>query len=321
MLEGVSRTRFLLLAGMAAAVLAAAVALAMGTVPIDPGPTGPPASVAGDRPFLQRLPRTPRLAKGSAAMVGRSIVPYRGGANLTTSDTWGIPVVTARASDRPRRVSLFGWAPDARRTPVSFRIPDAARPSAGSDHHLTVIDGSRQLDLWVAVRQPDGSWKAGGWAIMDRGADVAGRAAATASGFSLTAGLVRPQEIAAGRIDHALLLTTPYVRDRHVAPAVSGDGHQRDPQALPMGSRLQLDPSAGISHLPRTQRIVAQALKDYGAFVGDSSGSLAIRAEAGVAPAARATGSRDRWAAAGAADPSLRAIPWARLRVVAPPRR
>lgn len=321
MLEGVSPPRLLLPVGMAIVALVAVVAVAMGTVPMGSGPpraASPVATAAQSRPFSEALPASPRLARRSAAMVHASITPYLGSANLSMSFDWGIPVFSARPGDPVRRISLFSWAPAGHRPPISFPIPDAARASGGSDHHLTVLSGGWELDLWSAHRLPNGDWRVGAWVRVRRGSAVAGRVAATASGFALTAGLVRPQEIAAGHIDHALLLTTPYISRRHVPPAVSGDGHQADPNALPMGSHLQLDPAADISHLPRTQRILAQALKTYGAYVGDSGGSLAIRAQASLSPSARAAGAPDPWSAAGVGNPSLRGIPWSRLRVVAP---
>ena len=288
-------------------VLALALSAPGGTPPVDASRAAARISVL-ELPVASPATPVPR----SAAMVGRSIVPFAETANLAGSDAWGISVVHAGAGDPTRVVRLFSWGYGSSRR-VTFRIPDWAQPSTGSDHHLAVIDGDRELDLWGAVRQADGSWRAGSRTIVS-GTPVAGKEGATASGLALTAGLLRPEEIARGRIDHALAFTTPYVRNRIVAPAVKGDGRQRDPLAMPMGTHIQLDPSADITSLPRPERIIARALKVYGAYLVDTGGSLAIRAETGIGRAR--SGTRDIWSPVGVTSPSLRDIPWDQMRVV-----
>jgi hypothetical protein len=236
----------------------------------------------------------PAVAAGSAAMVARALVPFADGANLAGSEHWGIPVVRASEGDPLRTITAAG------RT-LRFRIPDGATPSLGSDHHLAVIDGDRELDLWTAQRDGAGDWTAGAAVIVPASArGIAGPIAADAAGFALTAGLVTAQEVRAGRIDHALVFTTPYTRDAFVAPAVHTDGRRSDPAAMPMGTRIQLDPAADVTDLPRPQRAIARALQVYGAYLVDSSGSLAIRGITGLA------------------DLSLTAIPWSHMRVLAP---
>jgi len=273
--------------------------------------TGVPAA----RSFLERpIPPSPALAPNSAALVRRSLVPFVRNANLANSDAWGIPIVTVEEGDRRRRIDLFRWGYGTRDR-VTFRIPAWARPTTGSDHHLAVVDGDAELNVWVAERQSDGHWRSGARTVVS-GTPIAGPVAATASGFALTAGVVRPEEIARGRIDHALAFTAPYVRNRFVAPAVHGDGRVGDPRALPMGAHIQLDPRVDVSGLPRPQQIVARALQEYGAYLVDTGGSLALRAEASIGRARRGRPT-DIWAPVGVTSSSLQAIPWHRMRVLA----
>ena len=96
-----------------------------------------------------------------------------------------------------------------------------------------------------------------------------------------------------------------------------GDGRQTDANAMPMGTHIQLDPSFDISSLSRTQKIIAQALKDYGAFLVDSSGSLAIRGEASIGRASTG-GPSDIWSPVGVTNSNLQSIPWDHMRVVLP---
>jgi hypothetical protein len=262
----------------------------------------------------RRIPTSPALAPGSAAIVRASLVPFVGNANLANSDAWGVPIINAADGDRHRRIDLFRWG-YGNRGRVTFRIPSWAKPTTGSDHHLAVVDGDLELDVWVAKRQSDGHWRSGARAVVS-GSPVVGPVAATASGFALTAGLVRPEEIARGRIDHALAFTTPYTRNRVVAPAVHGDGRHRDPRAMPMGAHIQLDPHVDIAGLPRPVRIIARALQEYGAYLVDTGGSLALRAEAGIGRA-RTGRTKDIWTPVGVTSASLEEIPWHRMRVLA----
>jgi outer membrane biosynthesis protein TonB len=269
-------------------------------------------------PFNVPIAAAAHVAPNSAAMVSASLLPYATNANFANSDAWGISIVNARSTDPLRQVGTFSWGYGADIAQPSVRIPDGAAPTTGSDHHLAVIDGDRELDMWVAGQQADGSWMAGARTVTSiTGSGVAAPIAGNAAGFALAAGIVRPEEIAAGRIDHALTFTSPYVRNAIVAPALHGDGSQTDPNAMPMGTRIQLDPSTDISALPRPQRIIAQALKDYGAYLTDSSGSLAIRGEASIGRASQG-GAADIWSPVGVQDSSLRSLPWARMRVILP---
>jgi hypothetical protein len=174
------------------------------------------------------------------------------------------------------------------------------------------------MDMWVGSEASDGSWTAGARAASSTaGNGIAGPVSGNAAGFALAAGVIRPEEIAAGHIDHALVFTSPYVRNSYVAPAVHGDGRQSDANAMPMGTHIQLDPSFDISSLSRPQRIIAQAMKDYGAFLVDSSGSLAIRGEASIGRASTG-GPSDIWSPVGVNNTNLQSIPWDHMRVVLP---
>lgn len=301
-MDGSATTRLPRVAAGVATVLALAAAIAVlvlavrgddgGGFHAGPSEPSPPTATA---PFTAAaIGADPDVAAGSAAMVAHALVPFAGGANLAGSQHWGIPVVHATAADPVRTVTAAG------RT-LRFRIPDGATPSLGSDHHLAVIDGDGELDLWTAVRDGAGDWTAGAAVIVPQTArGIAGPIAADAAGFALTAGLLTPAELRAGRIDHALVFTTPATRDTFVAPAVHTDGRRSDAAAMPLGTRIQLDPAADLSALPRDQRVIARALQVYGAYLVDSSGSLAIRATTGFD------------------DLSLTAIPWSRMRVLAP---
>src|SRR5438445_2515900 len=135
-------------------------------------------------------------------------------------------------------------------------IPTNAQPQWGGDGHMIVMqpDG-QEFDMWIG--QHDGN----GWTSGERWEESAsgpavnctrvhGCGGADVAGFALAAGMVRPEEIAQGHIDHALAITTPYTRSNYIAcPAIDTDGHHDDPSALPIGAHVQLDPSIDVANL------------------------------------------------------------------------
>ena len=128
------------------------------------------------------------------------------------------------------------------------------------------------------------------------------------------AGVVRPEEIAQGHIDHAIAFATPYTRADYIAcPATHTDGKYADPAAMPEGARIQLDPSINVDAQtwPRWKKIIARALQTYGAILVDTSGTLALRGEANL------DRGYDAWAKAGVTGSvNLSALPWDQMRVL-----
>jgi len=88
-------------------------------------------------------------------------------------------------------------------------------PAAGSDHHLAVVDPAtgREWDFWQAVHNGS-SWSASaGAAVSTNGNGVApaGTASGDAANLPLLGGLIRPEEILQGHIDHALAISVPTI--------------------------------------------------------------------------------------------------------------
>ena len=108
------------------------------------------------------------------------------------------------------------------------------------------------------------------------------RAAETAARFPSLGGRIRYQEMAAGRIDHALFAASSQIAYTWVYPAEKSDGGDNPRQDYPpMGERFQLDPSymtdQRLATYPPWKRAVLKAIRDYGFFLGDStSKSLAV---------------------------------------------
>ncbi len=153
-----------------------------------------------------------------------------------------------------------------------------------ADSKMVLIDGIKAYSFWDfgGCEVLSGTT---GWGDLSQAGDGihnfdGGRWGGRATGWNYYAGLILPEEIAQGHIDHALVISIPgeIVKDVPVWPAFGADGYSSDPNALSEGMRLQLDPSVNIDSLPLMAggKIIARALQTYGAWLGDTGGSTAI---------------------------------------------
>ncbi|MGH2786087.1 MAG: hypothetical protein ACRDJ1_12560 [Actinomycetota bacterium] len=264
-----------------------------------------------------KIPSSPALDPNSAAIVQASLVAFQDNANFANTDAWGIAIVKAGSGSKTYAIGCTHFDCDKA---VSFRIPAGAKPTTGSDAHLVVIDGTKELDMWRAQYNPaTDKWTAGsryvtnayGWgAICGLGQHCNG---AVAAGFAAFGGIPRPEDFDGSVIPHALTITSPFIRDDFIAcPATHTDGDEASASAIPQGARIQLDPSFNVSaqSWPSWKKVIARTLQVYGAYVSDTGGTLAIRGESDVnQPGA--------WAAAGVPEGAkISDLPWSKMRVL-----
>lgn len=160
-------------------------------------------------------------------------------------------------------------------------IPPWLVPDSATDGHVAIIDRDERIeyDFWQ-LRKEHGRWVASAAALLDytAGAVHADRFSVAASGFPLAAGLVWPDELTSdtpGAIDHALVFACSLTRLRsYVAPATRSDGWMDDPEAMPMGALVRLDPAwdpaTADPPLTRPELRIAEALQTYGAYLYDT---------------------------------------------------
>lgn len=218
---------------------------------------------------------------------------------------WSIPVYDVDATKTPRcdvgdsRPGIYGRGFEL---PRRIPIPDdaVASPPVGedSDNHLCIVDRARRLEwgMWAARKDETGRWFTGLGAITDLASTGVAPPwyaspreldshRARASGFPLIAGLVRLEEIRAGRIEHALVFAYDGCRSEFFVPPAS-TAQATTPaishsHGIPMGGRIQLDPAWDVEHssLSRAGKIIARALQRYGAYCGDYAGGNVLYAE------------------------------------------
>ncbi|MEU5527774.1 hypothetical protein ABZ744_12620 [Micromonospora chersina] len=223
---------------------------------------------------VSRLPVHPRSAAMIGAIGGAATVHADFGSGRWEGAPIGIPVTVVPAGQRRVPVT-FGYAGES--DPGPYPVPpDAAvegGPDGTGDRHVIVWDRAacRAYELFDAHRSGAG-WRAGSGAVFDLRSNRlrrAGWTSADAAGLSILAGLVRYDEVAAGRIDHAIRVTVPRTRTGWTWPATHSASSATDPALPQLGQRLRLKRSVDLSRLPRQARIVAEAMQRYGLLVAD----------------------------------------------------
>jgi hypothetical protein len=260
-----------------------------------PSPSSPPAAAspsAGAAPsqpvgcailppdnvWHADVSRLPVLAQSGAyvASIGavKPVHPDFGAGRLDGAP-FGIPVTTIRP-DQARVPVRFEYAGES--DPGPYPIPANALieggPNADGDRHVILYDpaGCKLYELYDAHPQGNG-WAAGSGAVYDLRSNRLRRAGATsadAAGLPILPGLVRYDEVKAGHIDHAIRITAPQTRNAYAWPARHAASTRTDANLPPMGLRLRLKAGVDISRLPGPARVIAEALKRYGAILADN---------------------------------------------------
>jgi hypothetical protein len=107
-----------------------------------------------------------------------------------------------------------------------------------------------------------------------------GWTSADAAGLPILPGLIRHDEVKAGRIGHALRFTVQRTQRAFVSPARHFASFSSDANLPPMGLRVRLKASFDISGFSPTAKVVLTALKEYGMFLADNGGDWFITGEA-----------------------------------------
>ncbi|HUR95796.1 MAG TPA: hypothetical protein VMY76_14530 [Gemmatimonadales bacterium] len=208
----------------------------------------------------------------------------------TSEEFYGIPYTVVPQGQPPVAIEYgtdgadYGDESDPGPMPIPLDAPieggSAADPNPGSgDRHVLVVQqGDCVLyELYNAVRTASGFRVSSSarWDLQENATRPAGWTSADAAGLPILPGLLRHDEVGAGRISHALRFTVPRVRRAYVAPA-SHCGQYVDASLPPYGTRARL--KAGFSLTPYTgdALVILTALKTYGLILADQGSAWYI---------------------------------------------
>jgi hypothetical protein len=258
---------------------------------------------AGFRAFSELSPwNTPILNpaevdRSSKAMIGRL---QREARTLRGAfGKWTVPVHVIDSTSCPRvKVrSISGEKnrdidPDGDGIVEEVPIPPGVWADPSKDGHMVLVDPGvrKSWEFSHFGQDTNGGYVASGISIWDLEGlgfrlPFEGRLwwtyGSNGAGTPLIAGLIRPEEIEAGEIRHALMCATPINRKTSrpggrlevCPPASKTDGQQIGPDFIPEGARLQLDPALDLEQLNLSPAVmvVARAMQKYGLLVTDGA--------------------------------------------------
>ncbi len=259
--------------------------------PVNSSPNAPSANLGGCSVFpannawnasVNALPLDSRSsAYVSSIGAGAGLHPDFG-AGLYEGAPIGIPFAVVPAAQAGVNVS-FEYATESDRAPypVPRGAPIEGGPNASGDRHVLVVrQGECKLfELFGAYPNADGSWKAGSGAIWDLKSNALRPdtwTSADAAGLPVLPGLVRYDEVLAGKIAHAIRFTAPRTRNAYVWPARHAASSSGDANLPPMGQRFRLRASFDTSSFSRDTRVILDAMKTHGIILADNGSAWYI---------------------------------------------
>jgi hypothetical protein len=205
------------------------------------------------------------------------------GSGLWDGGPIGIPYVLVPGSQPKVNVDFDYWdESDDVDYPIPANPPIEGGPNSDGDRHILMVDRDRCVlyELYSAYPKATGpGWDAGSGAVFDLRSNAlrpAGWTSTDAAGLPVLPGLVTYEEVAAGKVEHAIRMTVPVSRTSYVWPARHQAGSTTNVNAPRMGERFRLKSSVNPLTYPPQARPIIQALKTYGAIVADNGSAWYI---------------------------------------------
>ncbi|MGD9954760.1 MAG: hypothetical protein AB7O74_14225 [Candidatus Nanopelagicales bacterium] len=212
--------------------------------------------------WLSHMSPTRNLHADFGPSFGAQPVPY------------GIPITVVNGA--PRVKVTFGYADESDRVlyPLSSTTKIEGGSSATGDRHAIVVDAATctLFETWDTHKRTSG-WYAGSGAVWNLKSNLlrpVGWTSADAAGLPILPGLLRYDEVARGKVDHAIRFTTNITDKRWLWPARHQAGSVNSIYYPPMGARFRLKASYDISGYPAQARVVLTAMKKYGLVLADN---------------------------------------------------
>jgi hypothetical protein len=200
-----------------------------------------------------------------------------------TDPSYGIPYVVVDGTQSLVNINLNAYADES--DPGPMPVPSGAPVEGGSsstgDRHVLVLDNGNCFlyEMYNSSVNADGSWNADSTAVWDLTGNEQRPytwTSADAAGLPIFPGLVRYDEVASGKIQHAFRFTLPKSSAAFTPPASHYAGNTSDPTAPPMGMRLRLKSSYDISGFSPQMQVILTAMQHYGLILADNGSALYV---------------------------------------------
>eukprot|EP01104_Vermistella_antarctica_P016254 TRINITY_DN5516_c0_g1_i2.p1 TRINITY_DN5516_c0_g1~~TRINITY_DN5516_c0_g1_i2.p1 ORF type:complete len:523 (-),score=112.70 TRINITY_DN5516_c0_g1_i2:260-1828(-) len=218
--------------------------------------------------------------------------------DLGYGELYGIPWKKVSHKTTMRTITYDGYGDESDAGPMPIPLDetiiegypsiDPESRSGGDRHVITVDSKSQRCNLWelfigsfdTSTNPPD-SWIARSGAIWDLTSKNYKRpdtwTSADAAGLPIFPGLLRYEEAATGKINHALRFTIPHAPPAYQYPATHF-GSKQDTDYPPYGTRFRLNKE--FDETPYENNVAAhaivKAMKKYGIIFADQGSSMFV---------------------------------------------
>ena len=203
------------------------------------------------------------------------------GSGQNQGSTIGIPYLIVGAQQPPVTVNFtaFGSESDPGPMPIPVTAPIEGYPNPGTgDRHVLVLDNSNCFLYELFSSSVSGNaWNAASaavWDLLSNEQRPYTWTSADAAGLPIFPGLARYDEVAAGKISHALRFTLQQSRAAFVLPATHWAANTGNAAAAPMGMRMRLKANFDVSGYSPANQVILNALKKYGMIMADNGSNM-----------------------------------------------
>jgi hypothetical protein len=212
--------------------------------------------------WISHMSPTRRLHPDFGPSYGELPVPY------------GIPI-TVVANAHATVAVRFDYASESDRVryPLGSDTKIEGGPGADGDRHAIIVNKDTCTLYETFATSRTSVWTAGSGAVWHLTSDTLRPltwTSADAAGLPILPGLLRYDEVAAGRVDHAIRFTTSVTDRSFVWPARHQAGAVSNHAYPPMGARFRLKRGYDISSYGTQARVVLTAMKRYGLVLADN---------------------------------------------------
>ena len=191
-------------------------------------------------------------------------------------DAWTVPIYHAPPGTPTTQIYISN-----KNKNIQVPYSSSYKPSPDADAHLAIIDDATGCEYEFQSFNPTTKTAIAQATYRVNTGSGGHTSGPSHSGGELSylGGLITPQDVNSGVIDHALRFAIPTNGPTYLYPGTRSDGTVAN--GVPEGIRIQLDPNLNLAPFALTpfQQMVAVALQTYGAFNADKAGSFVLYAQ------------------------------------------
>lgn len=187
---------------------------------------------------------------------------------------YGIPITVVHGAARVPVEFDYADESDKVPYPLSKEIAIEGGANADGDRHAIVVDADTctLFETWN-TRQTAAGWTAGSgavWSLRSNRLRPRSWTSADAAGLPILPGLLRWDEVKAGRVDHAIRFTTDVTQRAFIWPARHQAGSTSSRAFPPMGARFRLRSGYPMAGYTASAKVVLRAMQRYGLVLADN---------------------------------------------------